>query len=307
MSEEDDAIILDKKQLALLEEIRKEKDVNTGRSQGYTGIAVDKIQRAHGDAQEPDRRDTGRTGSVEAGTQGNTSNERVVFGPIERGGPTLPTHINTLENDSPDGNGYQEAQDTSVTRDSNDDKERRQVLNRQRQERYRDKQKQAQNSAVTVTNGVTPNGNDEKIRFSLKETLQKLPLPSNVTHNDSNAGNAKDDKKSKPEIKLITSKEADEFLEPLTYIYLNGSGLLDDILQVIVKGHEEVTIWQLDEDEAEQLAKMHLSKAKVSKEASASARKLIELYDKTYFIMLLGPRAFQTGKHVVSHGGLSFK
>jgi hypothetical protein len=305
MSEDDDAIILNTKQIALLEEIRKDTEhANIRRSEGHTGTTVNKVSGTFGYAKDTDRRSEGREGSTETGPQGNTTDERAVFGLDERGRPSIIKDINPSESASAIGNGYQETETTSITRDSNEDEERRKVLNRQRQERYRDKQKQAQNGAVTVSNDVTQARNDDTVRFSLKETLAKIPLPGTVTHNDSNA---KDDKKAKQETKLISAREAEEFLEPLTYIYLNGSGLLDDILQVIVKGHEEVTIWQLDEDEAEQLAKMHLSKAKVSREASASARKLIELYDKTYFIMLLGPRAIQSGKHIVSHGGLSFK
>jgi hypothetical protein len=90
-------------------------------------------------------------------------------------------------------------------------------------------------------------------------------------------------------------------------IYFRGSGLLDDILEIIVKDHEPVTIWQLDEDEAAMLTEMHLQRATYDKRAAESAHQLLALYDRLYMYLLAGPRAKLTYSHIKEHGGLSFK
>jgi hypothetical protein len=112
---------------------------------------------------------------------------------------------------------------------------------------------------------------------------------------------------SKTSDRLFTQSEAEDELARLTEIYFRGSGLLDDILEIIVKDHEPVQIWQLGTDEAEQLAFMHLERAKRDKEAARSARKLLEIYDRLYLWMIVIPRVQATGRHVKEHKGLSFK
>jgi hypothetical protein len=107
--------------------------------------------------------------------------------------------------------------------------------------------------------------------------------------------------------RLFTQAEADDELTRLTEIYFRGSGLLDDVLEIIVKDHEPVQIWQLGQDEAEQLAFMHLERAKRDKEAARSARKLLEIYDRLYLWMIVVPRVQATGRHVKEHKGLGFR
>lgn len=106
---------------------------------------------------------------------------------------------------------------------------------------------------------------------------------------------------------LFTVSEAELEYEKMFDIYFRGSGLLDDVLEICVKGHEPVQIWQLDEEEAETLAKMHLTRATRDKRAAASARQLLALYDRLYLWLLVGPRAKATYAHVRSHGGFSFR
>ena len=113
-------------------------------------------------------------------------------------------------------------------------------------------------------------------------------------------------KKGEP-AKLFTKDEIELQYDKMFDIYFRGSGLLDDILEICVKGHEPVQIWQLDEEEAETLAKMHLSRATHDKRAAASARQLLALYDRLYLWLLVGPRAKMTYTHVREHGGLSFR
>lgn len=113
-------------------------------------------------------------------------------------------------------------------------------------------------------------------------------------------------KKSEP-AKLFDEKEADAEYDKLYEIYFYGSGILDDILEISVKGHEPVQIWQLDPDEAETLTRMHLQRATYDRRAAASARQLIALYDRLYFWLLAGPRAKATYSHVKEHGGFSFR
>lgn len=113
-------------------------------------------------------------------------------------------------------------------------------------------------------------------------------------------------KKSEP-AKLFDEKEAEVEYDKLYEIYFYGSGILDDILEISVKGHEPVQIWQLDPDEAETLTRMHLQRATYDRKAAASARQLIALYDRLYFWLLAGPRAKATYSHVKEHGGFSFR
>lgn len=107
--------------------------------------------------------------------------------------------------------------------------------------------------------------------------------------------------------KLFSNKEADAELEKMTLIYQQGASLLDDLLEVIVKDHEPVSIWELSDEEAEMLAEMHLEKAKTDPGAARSARVMLALYDRMYRWMIALPRLKASGSHIKKHGGLSFK
>lgn len=295
----EDEIKLTDGQKVLLESVRKDVTrTDTEDSRGYITPSIIQISGTQSSNEGTIRRDDESASRVGRRKKRSTPTKRVDDGYDTRSGQTVTENINTLESSSGSSQGYQEPStvDSPVTVDNyaqesvtpvttERDIQRERELNAQRQKRHREAQKQAQNTAVTVTNDVTP-------KFQLKNPL-------------SHKGGG--EQKPERDIKLITSGEEKEFLKDLTYIYMNGSGLLDDLLEIIVKGHESVTIWQLEESEAEMLAQMHLSRGRVDKAAAASARKLVEIHDKLFFIMMLSPRVMATGKHVIEHNGVSFK
>jgi hypothetical protein len=297
-------IELSKNQKVLLDVIRKDTvnaRTDTEVRGGYPTPSVNEISGTYGESEVLDSRSEGSQGRARKREKRSTSTQRAMYRPDTRSGQIESTHVNPPQSNDRTNqetraeflevDNYSPSNEEIVTPLRNDDNERQKILNAQRQERYRDRQKQAQTDGVTVTNDVT-RSND--IAFKLKNLVTPNPNSNAVT-------------KTKEPVKLITKTEIDDLTENLAFIYKNGSGLLDSILEIIVKGHEDVSIWQLDDDEAETLARMHLEKGRVSKEAAQSARKLLSLYDQLYFIMLLGPRAAQTGKHIIEKGGLSFK
>ena len=161
----------------------------------------------------------------------------------------------------------------------------------------------------TAQVGGTPPG----VREGIRQTDRPRIYPDKSTDTRSGRGEKtvkfelkSPFKKGEP-AKLFTKDEIELQYDKMFDIYFRGSGLLDDILEICVKGHEPVQIWQLDEEEAETLAKMHLSRATHDKRAAASARQLLALYDRLYFWLLVGPRAKMTYTHVREHGGLSFR
>ena len=107
--------------------------------------------------------------------------------------------------------------------------------------------------------------------------------------------------------KLFTKQEAEDEKERLTEIYFRGSGLLDDVLEIVTKDHEPVQIWQLSEDEADTLASMHLVQAQRDKAAARSARKLLEIYDRIYVYMVVLPRVKASYGYIKEHRGFSWR
>lgn len=171
----------------------------------------------------------------------------------------------------------------SIVESPQEKADRERELTRQRVQRFRDRKREeleAQNA--TLRNPVT-----DGPQFNLKLPFMKR------------TGQIND--------KLFSDKEADAELERMKDIYFRGSGLLDDVLEIIVKDHESVQIWQLSEEEAETLAGMHLERAKKDKAAARSARKLLEIYDRLYFWMIVAPRVKATGSHIARHKGLGFR
>lgn len=109
------------------------------------------------------------------------------------------------------------------------------------------------------------------------------------------------------DVRVLTEKEIPDALDKLVFLYIKGSEILDDILEIIVRGHEPVRIWALDPEEAEMLATMQLERAKKDKAAARVVRVLIRLYERLYILLLAGPRLKATGSHIKRSGGLSFK
>ncbi len=118
---------------------------------------------------------------------------------------------------------------------------------------------------------------------------------------------AKKDGEIEKPTKLFSNAEAEREFEHMKDIYFRGSGFLDDILEIVVKDHEPVQIWQISEEEATMLAINHLDRAKVDEGAARSARVLLDIYDRIYFWMVVYPRTKLTYSHVRAHGGFSFK
>jgi len=178
-----------------------------------------------------------------------------------------------------------------VERDLLAERQRKREMARQRQQRKRDKDAQSQ---TVLEVGGDGNARDN---FASKDNVEVRIR--NVTPS----------KNGKPveEVKLFTKLEADEKLEKLTYILVQGSSLIDDLVEIIVKGHEKVDIWKLSDDEANMIAMMMTEEAKKSKAMAKQVRTIIAVYDKMYMFMLLGPRVVQTGRHIKSHGGFSIR
>lgn len=300
MEKNNDDVTLSPKQRALLASIRKEQHERTDTeiSRGHSTPTSEQVSRTQSGVEGTNRETREDSRGTGTRAQGSTSIERTVYGHDTRSGSFEPTNVNPSESNDRAGeetreplltDNYVPSNEEIITPLQGRDSEREKELNRQRQERHRERQKQAQKDGVTVTHPVTQ---DKGPLFNLKKFV--TPSAEKVTL-------------KKEEVKLITKTEVDELVTNLAYIYRNGSGLLDDILEIVVMGHEEVEIWQLDDDEAETLARMHLEKGRVDKQAAASARKLLSIYDKLFFIMLLGPRAAKTVSHVKEAGGFSFK
>jgi len=182
--------------------------------------------------------------------------------------------------------GIQQARaDTLTVEDAEAKAERERELTRQRVQRYRDRQReeasnQAQNHDSNVT-GATPAGND-RFSFNLKK------------------GNAEP-------VKLLSKAEADDGREALIYVYLKGSSLIDDAIEIVTAGHEAVSIWAMSEDEATLFAEAHLKKAQKDKSAARSARLLLRIHDKLFLTQYVASRTIATSRHIKSSGGISFK
>ncbi len=168
-------------------------------------------------------------------------------------------------------------------------------LHRQRQERYRERQREE-------------NGDSE-----LDTPASASPAsPANVTRH-SEAGDAHFQFKnpftsghSEP-VKLLTKGEADEAREKLVYLFIHGSSLIDDLLEIIVKDHEPVQIWRMDEDEAGLFADAQLERSKRDKEAARVTRIMLRIYDRMMWIIYAAPRLKASHSHIKDHGGLSFR
>jgi hypothetical protein len=288
-----------------LEEIRQNGRGNTSDSsenfsRGYSEASSERIQRAQGTDEGSARgiaaREEGMDSSQGAdgrSNQGIRSSNTATFTAIEGSYPS----------DRSAGTGQLISELTEEQ-----EAERQRELARQRKQRQRDREKAEKSQdadaylssysdrdrymrdAEDVTHGVTDGMNTS--RFTLKNPL-KNPLKILT---------------EQPEkVKLFTNKEAEEEQERLSFIYSKGSGLLDDILEIVVAGHQEVQIWQLDDGESNMLATMHLEKAKKEQSAARSARTLLSIYDRLFTIMLLGPRCVRTRQYVKEQGGFSFK
>lgn len=199
-------------------------------------------------------------------------------------------------------------------------RERERELHRQRQARYADRKKAETAATIETPLAESPHESSVSGQSVSTDSLTVSRAPADAAADADGLPRPvgaprfslkipfvgkKDEKPAR--VKLFSKQEAEEELERLTDVYRRGSGLLDDLLEIIVKDHEPVQIWQLDDEEAMTLAAMHLERARTDEEAARSARKLLEIYDRLYRYLLVGPRMKATFSHVKEHGGLSFR
>lgn len=182
------------------------------------------------------------------------------------------------------------------------ERERERELNRQRQQRYRDRHRNEGNFATT----------HEAFPFPSPPLPERSGGAPNVTRNADITQAAgvtfKSFQKELAEpVKLLTIKEAEDAKERLVFLFVQGSSLLDDVLEIIVKDHEPTKIWELDEDEANMLAELQLEKAKKDKAAARTVRLLLRIYERLYWIMLVKPRLIASTQHVMKHKGFGFR
>jgi hypothetical protein len=281
-----------RRKLATLREERAneheyESHTSTGTDRRYSEVAKGSIQRTYG-ANQGDDRDTASR------TQGATDNAGI-NGRYDQGiRPSDNASLDPVESDD-----RSHASDTvrtesdlvTLTDDATEEekRERQRELARQRKQRQRDRERaeQREQEPLSFPQKDTPPP-DASPRFALKN-----PLSS---------------KQEEPEkIKLFSKQEAEDEAARLAFIYFRASGLLDDVLEIIVKGHEKVAIWQLEESEADMLASLHLEQAKRDKQAAKSARLLLAMYDRFFIFSLVTPRFVATSNHIIMHKGVSFK
>lgn len=170
---------------------------------------------------------------------------------------------------------------------------RQRELNRQRKARYDERQRaeKAQNEQESLPlppPALPPGGNaDSNARFQFKNPFQGGPDLTDV--------------------KLLTKAEAEDAQEKLEYLFIQGSSILDDILEIIVKDHEAVQIWKMDEEEAAMFATMQLEHSKKDKQAARVTHALLRVYERLAWFMYAGPRLKATYSHAQEHGGFSFR
>lgn len=181
----------------------------------------------------------------------------------------------------------QQHRDTIEIIDLEAEKERKRELNRQRQARYRENQRvegQSELETLRVTSSPSPHNvtADSEIRIK------------NVTQNNAEA-------------KLLTKEEAETNKDRLIFLYMKGTELLDDFLEVIVRDHEAVKIWAMDKDEAEMFAEMQLERARKDKGAARTVRILLKIYERWNLLLYAAPRSKASWSHIREHKGLSFR
>jgi hypothetical protein len=186
-----------------------------------------------------------------------------------------------------------------LTEEEKAEKEREQA--RQRKQRQRDKEKLEASQGNLSSNRdsdrdfpVTPNfaGSHNDVTQSRFHLRNPIKLPGG---------------KPPEPVKLLTKTEAEDFRDALIDLFCKGSSLLDDVLEIIVKGHEPVQIWEMDKDDAAIFVDAHLKRAQKEQDAARTARVLLRIYDKFHTFNYLFTRSKATVTHVKDHGGLSFR
>lgn len=257
--------------------IRKERDEQRENDRGYLEAASGEFSAAQRASEDDDTGSEGSNGIAGSGT-GRTEEEPGIVGRYDIG----IRSSDITDEHAAENHDQTELRPIELTPEQKHDKRRE--LARQRKARQRQRER-AEKGPVSSSN-VSSDSDGRDMSFVLKSALSP--------------------KKETP-AKVFTEKEAKDHLEKLVFVYQRGSSLLDDILEIIVKGHEKVEIWALSEEEATILATSHVERAKKDATAARSARTLVNIYDRMYLFMLVGPRVMATGQHIKGHGGISFK
>lgn len=275
-----------------LEKIREKEEIHDDRAQGHRG-PVETSERGIRTAQRPDQgtRGTDKGNVSEAGgrEEGMESGARIIGGTGEGVRSSDAAGFSPIESTYPSYGEVGEGKLASPLTEA-EKLERDRELARQRKQRQRDREKaegylssnRDSDSDRAVTQPVA-----EQSRFQLKNPF--------------------DLKKEPEKVKLFSKTESDESEDAIVKVLMVGTDLLDDILEIIVKDHEPVSIWAMDEDEATLFAQAHLKRAQKDQDAARVARKLIAIHDKLLTFQYLFSRTKKTVSHVKEHGGLGFR
>ncbi|SRR6266849_1718587 len=168
-------------------------------------------------------------------------------------------------------------------------------LHRQAQERYRDRQKEANLSSETITSH----------HFSGDATSATATATSDAKFGFKSP--FKFGSKEPEKVKLLTKTEAEDSEEAIVRVLMFGTSLIDDALEIIVRDHEPVQIWEMDENDATLFAQAHLKRAQKDQDAARVARRLVQLHDKLMTFQYIFSRTKATVTHVKNHRGFSFR
>lgn len=175
--------------------------------------------------------------------------------------------------------------------------EREKELHRQRQARYEERKKEEKLSSETsASRQNSPDVSaDTRVKYPDSDARFQLKSPFKLSGKESE------------KVKLFTKDEAEESRKALIDLFCKASSIADDIVEIVVKGHEQVQIWAMDEDDAAIFVDAHLKNAQKDQDSARTARILLRVYNKIHTIQYVFSRSVATVRHVKDHGGLSFR
>ena len=114
-------------------------------------------------------------------------------------------------------------------------------------------------------------------------------------------------KQARTPVKLLTDSEFDDHRTHLITVYMFLTSLPDDLLEIVVKDHEPVQIWEMDEETATDFVESLLEDAKTDKDAARQVRSLNTIYKKMRYYIYAVPRLIATGRYISEHKGFSLR
>ncbi len=283
-----------------LEKIRQKEQAYDSRGQDdrrSSETSSGSLQTTQGSGEGSSRPNEGNDGILRPGAEGIQGSQGIAGGHGTGIRSADPKSLNSTEGYDRADNPPRTAKLTvDMTEEERAEKERER--NRQKQQRFRDKKREEAASSEGYGYGYTGNADNvtpivtaqhpNGAKFALKSPFPVKKGPSEP-------------------VKLLSKTEAEDARESLIDLFCKGSSLLDDVLEIVVKGHEPVKIWEMDEDEAALFVEAHLKRAQKEQDAARVARKLLQIYDKLFTFQYLWSRSKATFTHVKDHGGLSFR